>query len=41
MEREHNYKLTVKWVGNKGVGTADYHSYKREQINLQFLKFKK
>jgi organic hydroperoxide reductase OsmC/OhrA len=30
--REHTYKLTVKWTGNTGSGTKDYHSYERSHI---------
>jgi len=29
MSRKHNYKLSLKWHGNKGNGTADYKSYER------------
>lgn len=28
--REHNYKLTVTWTGNTGLGTSDYSSYSRD-----------
>jgi organic hydroperoxide reductase OsmC/OhrA len=27
--KQHNYSLTVKWTGNKGVGTNGYKSYER------------
>jgi organic hydroperoxide reductase OsmC/OhrA len=29
-EKTHNYKATIKWTGNKGVGTTNYQSYGRE-----------
>lgn len=29
MNKQHNYKLTVKWTGNKGQGTSSYRSYDR------------
>ncbi len=29
MNKEHNYRLTVEWTGNKGEGTCDYRSYER------------
>jgi len=29
MSKEHHYKATVVWTGNKGQGTADYKSYDR------------
>ncbi len=29
MGRQHNYKLTTKWTGNKGTGTDDYRNYER------------
>ncbi len=29
MNREHNYKLTVKWTGNTGTGTQNYRAYER------------
>lgn len=25
----HNYKLTLKWTGNKGTGTSSYRAYDR------------
>lgn len=28
----HNYKLTVKWTGNKGSGTSSYRAYDRNHI---------
>lgn len=30
MNRSHNYKLSIKWDGNKGKGTSDYKAYGRE-----------
>lgn len=27
--KEHNYKLTVKWTGNKGTGTSNYRAFER------------
>jgi organic hydroperoxide reductase OsmC/OhrA len=27
--REHHYAVVVEWVGNRGVGTADYRAYER------------
>lgn len=29
MHREHHYKLTVAWTGNKGTGTSDAKAYER------------
>jgi len=29
MNGQHNYKLTIKWTGNKGTGTSDYRAYDR------------
>ncbi|MGB0696382.1 MAG: OsmC family protein [Rhodospirillaceae bacterium] len=28
--REHRYKTTVTWTGNRGVGTRDYRAYGRD-----------
>jgi organic hydroperoxide reductase OsmC/OhrA len=28
----HSFKLTVKWTGNKGVGTSKYDSYARDHL---------
>jgi organic hydroperoxide reductase OsmC/OhrA len=28
----HFFKLTVKWVGNKGAGTSKYDSYARDHL---------
>lgn len=32
MEKEHQYKTTVTWTGNKGSGTMDYRSYDRSYV---------
>lgn len=29
MHPNHNYKLTLKWTGNKGSGTSGYRAYDR------------
>jgi organic hydroperoxide reductase OsmC/OhrA len=29
MSGQHNYKLTVKWTGNKGTGTSGYKEFER------------
>ncbi|SHG31916.1 Organic hydroperoxide reductase OsmC/OhrA [Flavobacterium fluvii] len=29
MHPNHNYKLTLKWTGNKGTGTSGYRAYDR------------
>ena len=29
MHRQHHYKATVKWTGNKGTGTDNYRNYER------------
>ena len=29
MKRKHQYSLNVKWTGNTGMGTSDYHGYER------------
>lgn len=29
MKRQHDYKLTMTWTGNKGTGTATYTGYER------------
>jgi organic hydroperoxide reductase OsmC/OhrA len=29
MHPNHNYKLTLKWTGNKGTGTSGYRTYDR------------
>jgi len=30
--KEHLYKVTMKWTGNKGSGTSDYRSYDRDHV---------
>ncbi|GGS69699.1 peroxiredoxin [Planobispora rosea] len=30
MTREHRYRLTVSWTGNRGEGTAGYRAYGRD-----------
>lgn len=32
MLKEHLYTVTISWTGNKGSGTANYHSYEREHV---------
>lgn len=27
--KEHNYKATIQWTGNKGTGTSGYRNYER------------
>ncbi len=34
MNKQHNYKASIKWTGNKGVGTLDYQSYERSHTIL-------
>jgi organic hydroperoxide reductase OsmC/OhrA len=29
MSREHHYKTTIQWTGNKGTGTSSYRNYER------------
>lgn len=29
-QRRHEYEATVRWTGNLGRGTADYHAYSRD-----------
>jgi organic hydroperoxide reductase OsmC/OhrA len=29
-EREHTYKVSVEWLGNRGTGTSGYRSYGRQ-----------
>jgi organic hydroperoxide reductase OsmC/OhrA len=36
MIKDHHYKSTVQWTGNKGAGTDDYTSYERShQISIE------
>lgn len=32
MQKEHTYKLNVKWTGNTGSGTINYRSYERSHV---------
>lgn len=32
VRKEHLYKATITWTGNKGSGTKDYESYERNHI---------
>ncbi|MBK8956743.1 MAG: OsmC family protein [Saprospiraceae bacterium] len=32
MEKQHLYKLTIQWTGNRGTGTSDYRAYDRSHI---------
>ncbi|MGB4774301.1 MAG: OsmC family protein [Daejeonella sp.] len=32
MAKEHHYKATITWAGNKGVGTKDYRLYERNHV---------
>jgi len=32
MAREHRYKVTVDWVGDRGAGTETYRGYGREHV---------
>lgn len=29
MNKQHHYKATIKWTGNKGTGTDNYRNYER------------
>lgn len=29
MSKEHHYKTTIQWTGNKGTGTSSYRHYER------------
>lgn len=31
-DKTHNYKVTIKWTGNKGLGTTNYQTYDREHL---------
>ena len=28
--RQHTYRTTLEWIGNKGTGTSDYGAYARD-----------
>ena len=30
--REHHYRVSVEWTGNKGTGTSGYRSYARDYV---------
>lgn len=30
MDRQHTYNTTIKWTGNRGIGTAGYTKYDRD-----------
>ena len=30
MNREHHYRITTTWSGNRGTGTSDYRAYTRD-----------
>ena len=30
MSREHQYRITTTWTGNRGTGTSDYKAYARD-----------
>ena len=30
--KQHSYLLALEWTGNDGVGTAQYHSYRRDHV---------
>lgn len=32
MKKEHHYTLHLRWTGNSGEGTGNYHSYQRNYI---------
>ncbi|MFC0682510.1 OsmC family protein [Lysobacter korlensis] len=32
MRHEHNYAITVEWLGNRGTGTSGYRDYGREHV---------
>lgn len=32
MEKQHQYKTSLVWTGNKGSGTMDYRSYNRDFV---------
>ena len=40
MSKEHHYKSTIQWTGNKGTGTSDYRSYERSHEILIEHKMK-
>lgn len=39
MNRVHNYKLTIEWNGNRGLGTSDYKAFDRDySIQIEHKK---
>lgn len=32
MSKEHHYKTSIRWTGNKGTGTSDYRAYERSHV---------
>lgn len=32
MSRNHQYKATIKWTGNLGIGTSEYKGYSRSHL---------
>lgn len=38
MSREHRYRLTVTWTGDRGGGTASYRAYNRSYV-IQEVNF--
>lgn len=32
MNKEHNYRVSVQWTGNKGTGTSGYREYERSHL---------
>jgi organic hydroperoxide reductase OsmC/OhrA len=32
MNKDHHYRVTVEWTGNRGEGTASYRSYDRDHV---------
>ncbi|MCS3529786.1 OsmC family protein [Chryseobacterium sp. JUb7] len=40
MSKEHHYKTTIQWTGNKGTGTSNYRNYERSHEILTDQKVK-
>src|SRR5438876_4302383 len=34
MNGKHHYKVTIRWTGNSGSGTANYRAYERSHLIL-------
>lgn len=32
MCKEHTYRMTVRWTGNRGFGTSSYAGYGRDHV---------